>query len=302
MAFLSSRVALTCNPYDRPLTREELRRLVAGQHGLIAMLTDRIDAELLDATPTLKVVANYAVGYNNIDIAAARARGVAVTNTPGVLTDATADLTWALILGTTRRLGEGERLARSGTWTGWVPTQLLGMDLRDAVLGVVGMGRIGRAVASRAPAFGARVMFSTRRPPADVPAEWRVASLPDLLAQADIVSLHVPLTDDTRHLIGRKELALMKPTAYVVNTSRGPVIDEAALADALQAGRLAGAGLDVYEEEPRIHPRLLACANALLLPHLGSATAGTRERMAMMAIENLLAGLEGRRPPNLIDA
>jgi glyoxylate reductase len=283
------------------LTSKELRRLIAGQQGIIAMLTDRIDADLLDAAPTLRVVANYAAGYNNIDVAAARARGIAVTNTPGVLTDATADLTWALILGITRRVGEGERLLRSGRWNGWVPTQLLGMDLRDAVLGIVGMGRIGRAVASRAMAFGTRVIFTARRPLADVPADWRAASLPDVFAQADVVSLHVPLTEDTRHLIGPPELAMMKSTAYLINTSRGPVVDEAALADALQSGRIAGAGLDVYEEEPRVHQRLLACENALLLPHLGSATTGTRERMAMMAIDNLLAVLDGRRPPNLVE-
>lgn len=301
MEVLSSRVALTCNPYDRPLTRDELRRMIAGQHGLIAMLTDRIDTDMLDAAPQLKVIANYAVGYNNIDVAAARARGVMVTNTPGVLTDATADLTWALILGITRRIGEGERLVRSGRWNGWVPTQLLGMDVRDAALGIVGMGRIGRAVASRAAAFGMRILFASRRSPDDVPAGWHARSLPDLLAQADVVSLHVPLTKHTRHLIGARELATMKPTAYLVNTSRGPVLDEAALADALRSGRLAGAGLDVYEEEPRIHPGLLACDNALLLPHLGSATAGTRERMAMMAIDNLLAVLEGRHPPNIVE-
>ncbi len=302
MAALSSRVALTFNPQDRPLTRDELRRMVIGQQGVITMLSDGIDAELLDSAPTLRVVANYAAGYNNIDVTAARSRGIAVTNTPGVLTDATADLTWALILGITRRVGEGERLVRSGRWTGWAPTQLLGMDLRDALLGIVGMGRIGRAVASRAHAFGMRIIFTARRPLADVPPDWRAASLPHLLAQADVVSLHVPLTEHTRHLIGAGELAMMKPTAYLINTSRGPVVDEAALADALRSGRIAGAGLDVYEEEPRIHPELLACTNALLLPHLGSATTGTRERMAMMAIDNLLAALDGRRPPNLVDA
>ncbi len=301
MTALSSRVALTCNPHDRPLTSDELRRLIVGQQGVISMLTDRIDAELLDAATSLKVVANYAVGYNNIDVAAARARGVAVTNTPGVLTDATADLTWALILGVTRRVGEGERLVRSGRWNGWVPTQLLGMDLRDAVLGIVGMGRIGRAVASRSQAFGMRVIFTTRRPLADGSVDWRAASLPDLLAQADVVSLHVPLTEHTRHLIGTGELAMMKSTAYLINTSRGPIVDEAALADALRSGRIAGAGLDVYEEEPRVHPDLLACDRALVLPHLGSATTGTRERMAMMAIENLLSALDGRRPPNVVE-
>jgi glyoxylate reductase len=300
MALLSSRVALTCNPHDRALTHDELRRMIAGQHGVVAMLTDRIDAEALNAAPTLRVVANYAAGYNNIDVAAARARGITVTNTPGVLTDATADLTWALILGITRRVGEGERLVRAGRWTGWSPTQLLGMDLRGGVLGIVGMGRIGQAVASRAKAFGMSIVFTAPRPMADLDPDWRAASLPDLLATADIVSLHVPLTEQTHHLLGADQLTLMKPTAYVVNTSRGSVIDEAALAETLDAGRIAGAALDVYEQEPRIHPRLLSSERTLLLPHLGSATTETRERMGLMAIENLLAALEGRRPPNPI--
>lgn len=275
--------------------------MIAGHHGLVAMLTDRIDAEVLDAAPTLRVVANYAAGYNNVDLTAARARGIVVTNTPGVLTDATADLTWALILGITRRVGEGERLVRAGRWTGWAPTQLLGFDLRGAVLGIVGMGRIGRAVASRAKAFGMRVAFTARRPMPDVNPDWRAASLPDLLATADVVSLHVPLTDQTRHLLGADQLAMMKPTAYVVNTSRGSAIDEVALADALEAGRIGGAALDVYEREPQVHPRLLSSERALLLPHLGSATTQTRERMGSMVVENLLAVLEGRRPPNAVD-
>lgn len=298
MALLSSRVALTCNPNDRPLTRDELRALVVGQHGLIPMLSDRIDASVFDAAPTLRVVANYAAGYNNIDLEAARARGIVVTNTPGVLTDATADLTWALILGITRRVGEGERLVRGGRWTGWVPTQLLGTDIKGTVLGIVGMGRIGRAVASRAKAFGMRVFFTARRPAVDLDADWRSVSLHELLSESDVVSLHVPLTEQTKHMIGPEELGMMKSTAYLVNTSRGPVIDEAALAGALHGGRIAGAGLDVYENEPRVHPDLLTAERALLLPHLGSATVETRERMAMMAIENLLTALEGRRPPN----
>jgi glyoxylate reductase len=298
MALLQSRVALTCNPHDRALTRDELRHLIIGQHGVITMLTDRIDADLLDAAPDLKVVANYAVGYNNIDLEAARARGVTVTNTPGVLTDATADLTWALILGITRRIGEGERMVRAGQWTGWAPTQLVGMALRDAVLGIVGIGRIGRAVGSRARAFGMRVVYTARRPMPDADPDWTAVGLAELLATADVVSLHLPLTDATRHLIGAEQLAAMKPTAYLINTSRGPVLDEAALAAALRNGHIAGAGLDVYEREPAIDAGLFACDNALLLPHLGSATTETRERMGAMAIENVLAVLDGRQPPN----
>lgn len=301
MAHLQSRVALTCNPHDRALSRDELRRLIHGQHGVIAMLTDRIDADLLDVAPDLKVVANYAVGYNNIDVAAARARGVTVTNTPGVLTETTADLTWALILGITRRIGEGERLVRAGQWTGWAPTQLLGMALRDAVLGIVGMGRIGRAVGARARAFGMRVIYTTRRPMPDADPDWTAVTLPELLATSDVVSLHVPLTDATRHLIGAEQLASMKPTAYLINTSRGPVVDEVALVAALRNGLIAGAGLDVYAREPAIDAGLFACESALLLPHLGSATTDTRERMGAMVIENVLAVLEGRRPPNPIE-
>jgi glyoxylate reductase len=302
MALLQARVDLTCNPHDRALTRDELLRLIRGRHGIIAMLTDRIDAEVLDAAPGLKVVANYAVGYNNVDVASARARDIAVTNTPGVLTDATADLTWALILAVTRRLGEGDRLVRAGGWTGWAPTQLLGMELRDAVLGIVGMGRIGRAVASRARAFGMRVIYTARRPGPDVDPDWRPVALNELLTAADVVSLHVPLTDATRHLIGAAQFAAMKPSAYLINTSRGPVVDEAALVVALEAGRIAGAGLDVYEREPALQAGLSACENALLLPHLGSATVATRERMGAMVVENVLAVLEGRRPPNPIEA
>jgi glyoxylate reductase len=297
---LQDRVSLTCNPHDRALTREELLRTVSGKHGVIAMLTDRIDAEVFDAAPSLKVVANYAVGYNNIDVAAAKARGITVTNTPGVLTDATADLTWALILGVTRRIGEGDRLVRAGRWTGWSPTQLLGTELGNSVLGIVGMGRIGRAVASRARAFGTRVVYTARRPIPDLDPDWRAVSLNEMLAEADILSLHVPLTDATRHLIGAEQLAAMKPTAYLINTSRGPVVDEAALVAALTGGRIAGAGLDVYEQEPAIHPGLFACENALLLPHLGSATIETRERMGAMVVDNVVAVLERRRPPNPI--
>jgi glyoxylate reductase len=295
-------VDLTWNPHDRALTRDELLRMINGQRGVVTMLTDRIDAEVLDAAPDLTVVANFAVGYNNIDVAAAKARGVTVTNTPGVLTDATADLTWALILGVARRLGEGDRLVRAGRWTGWSPTQLLGMELRDAVLGIVGMGRIGRAVASRARAFGMRVIYTARRPSQDLDQDWTAVALMDLLTTADVVSLHVPLTDATRHLIGAEQFAAMKPSAYVINTSRGPVVDESALIEALRSGRIAGAGLDVYEHEPEIHADLSACENALLLPHLGSATTATRERMGSMVVDNVIAVLEGRHPPIPVEA
>lgn len=301
MALLQSRVDLRCNPHDRPLTAEELRRLAFGVSGIVATLNDRLDAQVFDEAPNLRVVANYAVGYNNIDLAAAGSRGIIVTNTPGVLTDATADLTWALIFAVTRRLGEGERLVRGGGWTGWSPTQLLGLDLRDATLGIVGMGRIGRAVGLRARGFGMRVLYASRSEPRDIDPAWRRASLAELLSEADVVSLHVPLTSETHHLIGARELAALKPTAYLINTARGAVVDEAALAEALRHGTLAGAGLDVYEHEPVIHPELLASDKTVILPHLGSATEGTRERMGTMVMENLLAVLEERAPPNPVE-
>ena len=298
MAYLESRVDLSCPGRDRPLSKPELLAAIAGKVGVLSTLADTIDAEVFDAAPELKVVANYAVGYNNIDLVVARERGIVVTNTPGVLTDATADLTWALILGACRRLGEGERLMREGRWTGWAPTQLLGADVAGATLGIVGMGRIGRAVARRAAGFGMGVLYTARHPEPEADPAWRMLPLGTLLAESDIVSLHVPLTAETRHLIGARELSSMKPTAYLINTARGPVVDEAALAAALHARTIAGAGLDVYEQEPTVHPALLACENTLLLPHLGSATTATRERMGRIAADNLLAVLEGRTPPH----
>ncbi len=302
MLYLQSQVDLTCNPHDRPLSPAELIELIRDRTGVLTTLADIIDTDVLRASPALKVVANYAVGHNNIDLGAARERGIVVTTTPGVLTDATADLTWALVLGVCRRIGEGERLVRSGNWAGWAPTQLLGTELAGATLGIVGMGRIGQAVARRGNAFGLRVLYTSRRaPPAAEPA-WRMVPLSVLLSESDIVSLHVPLTPETHHLIGGRELASMKPSAYLINTARGPVVDEAALAEALRAHTIAGAGLDVYEREPTIKPALLACENALLLPHLGSATTMARERMGRMAVENLLAVLEGRKAPNAVDA
>lgn len=298
MAYLASRVDLSCPALGRPLSKPELIAAIAGQVGVLSTLADTIDAEVFNAAPALKVVANYAVGFNNIDLVAARERGIVVTNTPGVLTEATADLTWALILGICRRVGEGDRLVREGRWTGWAPTQLLGADVAGATLGIVGLGRIGRAVARRAVGFGMGVLYTARRVVPEADPAWRMVPLATVLAESDIVSLHVPLTADTRHLIGARELSSMKRTAYLINTARGPVIDEAALGAALRARTIAGAGLDVYEHEPAVHPDLLACENALLLPHLGSATTTTRERMGQMAADNLLAVVEGRAPPN----
>jgi glyoxylate reductase len=275
------------------IPREELLARVAGKQALVCLLTDTVDAAVLDAAgPSLKVVANVAVGYNNIDVAACRARGVVATNTPDVLTNACADFTWALILAITRRLSEGERVVRAGAWTGWALDYMLGTELRGKQLGIVGMGRIGHAVAERAPVFGMQVAYSARRPVNLAGASY--LPLDRLLATSDVVSLHCPMTDETRHLIDETALMRMKRTAYLINTSRGPVVDEAALARALRDGRLSGAALDVYEREPIVHPDLLTLENVLLIPHLASATTETRTAMADLAVSNALAVLEGR--------
>jgi glyoxylate reductase len=271
-----------------PLSHEELVRRIAGKQAVISSVTDRVDEAVLEAGSGLRVIANIGVGYNNIDVAAARARGIIVTNTPDVLTGATADFTWALILAITRRVGEGERLVRRGEWTGWAFDQLLGMELRDRQLGVVGYGRIGRAVAARAAAFGMRVVHTGR--------EGDSLTLDRLLSTSDVVTLHVPLRDDTRHLIDQAALARMKRSAYLVNTSRGPVVDETALVWALKNRIISGAALDVYEREPQIEPALLALDNVVLAPHLGSATTDTRTAMADLAARNAIAVLTGSPP------
>jgi glyoxylate reductase len=277
------------------IPRHELMSRVAGTDALVCLLTDTIDAGVLDAAgPSLKVVANVAVGYNNIDVAACRARKVVATNTPDVLTNACADFTWALILAVTRRLGEGERVVRAGKWAGWGLDYMLGMELRSKQLGIVGMGRIGRAVAGKAPAFGMRVAYSARKP-LDLPGAEHM-TVDRLLATSDVVSLHCPMSDETRHLIDGRALLRMKRSAYLINTSRGPVVDEGALAVALREGRLAGAALDVYEREPIVHPDLLPLENVLLIPHLASATTETRTAMADLAVSNALAVLGGQPP------
>ena len=277
------------------IPREELLMRMAGKHAVVCLLTDAIDAGVLDAAgPQLKIVANVAVGYNNIDVPACRARGVAVTNTPDVLTNACADFTWALILAVTRRLGEGERVVRAGAWGGWALDYLLGMELRGKQLGLVGLGRIGRAVAEKAPAFGMKVAYATRTP-ADITGATHLP-LDRLLASSDVVSLHCPMTPETRHLIDQKALTKMKRSAYLINTSRGPVVDEGALAWALQERLIAGAALDVYEKEPAIHAGLMTLENVLLIPHLASATTETRTGMADLAVSNAIAVLNGQPP------
>ena len=285
---------------DAPTPRDELLASVAGAEGIVAPLVDRVDAELLDAAgPGLKVVANVAVGYDNVDLAACAERDVVVTNTPGVLTDATADIAMALVLMSTRGLGAAERRVRTRVpWT-WSLTGDLGTGLRGKTLGIVGPGSIGLATARRAKAFGMEVLLSGRSDPDPGVVEGlaaRLVDLEELITASDVVSLHCPLTPETRHLIGADELRLMKPTAHLVNTARGPVVDEAALVAALESGEIAGAGLDVYEDEPRVHPGLLGRDDVVLLPHVGSATAETRAAMADLAVDNVLAVLAGRGP------
>jgi lactate dehydrogenase-like 2-hydroxyacid dehydrogenase len=272
----------------------ELVARVAGKQALVSMITDAVSRDVIEAGGDLKVIANAAVGYNNIDVAAARERGIVVTNTPGVLTDATADLTWALILGITRRIGEGERLVRRNGWKGWTFDFMLGAELRGKQLGIVGYGGIGRAVAARGRAFGMRVAYTSRTPKNEPDAE--AMPFDRLLATSDIVSLHCPLTPETRHLIDQPALARMKRSAYLINTSRGPVVDEKALAWALRTHLIAGAGLDVFEEEPKVEPELLTLENVMLVPHLGSGTVETRTAMADLAARNVAAVLSGQRP------
>jgi len=276
---------------DGPMPRDEMMARLAGKQALVSMVTDTVDAAVIEAGSELRLIANVAVGYNNVDVAAARARGIVVTNTPDVLTDATADFTLALILAVTRRLGEGERMVRRGAWKGWAFDQLLGMQLRGRQLGIVGFGRIGQAVAARAAAFGMTIVHSSRPG-----AGARDSGLDRLLSSSDVVSLHVPLSAETRHLIGQTEFARMKRSAYLINTTRGPVVDEAALAWALRNRLLAGAALDVYEREPEVHTDLLSLENVVLAPHLGSATTETRTAMADLAASNVIAVLGGQAP------
>jgi glyoxylate reductase len=289
--------------YDGPgaMPRDRLLAEVAGKSGVITLLTDRVDDEFLEAAgPRLVIVANYAVGFDNIDLDACARRGVLASNTPDVLTDSTADAAFALMMAAARRVAEGDRFLRAGTPWIWGPLMMLGQDVHHATLGIVGFGRIGQAVARRARGFSMRVLYyGTRRAAAEMESEFgaEYRELDDLLRESDFVSLHTKLTPRTRHLINAERLGVMKPTAVLVNTSRGPVVDEQALARALKAGQIFGAGIDVFEREPVVHPELLECENAVVIPHLGSATVRTRLAMANLAVDNLLARLDGRRPP-----
>ncbi|HYB74784.1 MAG TPA: D-glycerate dehydrogenase [Candidatus Sulfotelmatobacter sp.] len=291
------------NEPNRPLPRAEFLARLRGCQGLVCLLTDVVDDEVL-STPGLKIVSNVAVGFNNIDVAAATRRRVLATNTPGVLDDTTADLAFALLMATARRIVEADRFLRSGRWQGWDLLQFLGHDIHGKTLGICGLGRIGKAVARRARGFDMRLLYTdVQRAPEAVERELNVTFVDKdaLLREADFVTIHVPLFPETRHYISDRELNLMKPTAILVNAARGPIVDEAALARALKQQRIAGAGLDVYEEEPKVHPGLLGLDTVVLLPHIASASVETRTRMATMAAENVVAGIAGRRPPNLLN-
>jgi len=302
MAIVRERFRLVQEPLDTLPSPSALREGLGRSDAAIVTLGDRIDAEAIHAVTRLKILANYAVGYNNIDLVAARECGLIITNTPDVLTDATADLTWALILATARRIVEGDALVRSGRWPGWSPTQLLGAEISGKTLGIIGMGRIGQAVAGRAMGFRMPIRYHSRQPIAtsSLPREWEYRSLQDLLGEADIVTIHVPLTPATHHLIGARELAWMKPTAFLLNTARGSIIDEGALVDALKTGVIAGAGLDVYEQEPAMYSGLAQLKQVVLLPHLGSATLHARVQMGLVCLENIQAVLDGHPPLNRI--
>lgn len=291
---------------DLPPPRDELLRAVAGCDGVLTLLTDRVDDEFLDAAgPQLKVVSNYAVGFDNVDVPACTRRGIPVGNTPGVLTETTADLAWALMMAAARRLPEGDRYVRAGKWKTWGPLLLLGPDVHGSTLGVVGFGRIGQAIARRAAGFGMTILYhDVHRAEAAVEAAYSATFLPleELLAQSDFVSLHVNLTPETRGLMNAEKLGWMKPTAVLVNTSRGPVIDQPALADALRSGKLFAAALDVTDPEPMApDDPLLSLDNCLVVPHIASASLATRSKMAEMAAANLLAGLRGERLPTPVN-
>ncbi|MDD3680026.1 D-glycerate dehydrogenase [Mesotoga sp.] len=298
---LLKRFDVEVNTEDRFLQKEEIIQKAKDAAGLVTLLSDKIDAEVFESLPKLKVIANYAVGYNNIDIDEARKRGIRVTNTPEVLTDATADLTLSLMLAVSRRIVEADRFVREHRFVGWKPDLFTGPSLSGKTLGIIGLGRIGKAVAERAKAFGMNIVYCNRKPL--LPSEEekfnvRYLSLEELLRSSDFISLHVPLTRETYHLLNEKRLSMIKTGAVLINTARGPIVNEAALIESLRSGRLAAAGLDVYEEEPEVPQELIDLGNVVLLPHIGSATKEARTEMAIMVGRNVAAVLEGKEPPN----
>lgn len=304
LALLAQHCELSTNQEDIPFSPEVMKQKVADKDGVLSFSPDHVSAEVIAAAPRLRVIANCAVGFNNVDVAAASARKIMVTNTPGVLNDSTADLTWALLLSTARRIPERERFVRSGRWGGVRFIRDLALDVHHRTLGIIGMGRIGQVVARRALGFDMRVIYNddVRLSPAQEAAcNATYVGREELLRQADFVTVHVPYLPETHHLIGAKEIALMKPTAIVINAARGGVVDELALIEALKNRRLGGAGLDVFEGEPQVRPELLQLDNVVLAPHIGSATDETRRNMANLAARNLVAALRGERPPNLVN-
>ncbi|MFQ5596937.1 MAG: 2-hydroxyacid dehydrogenase [Nitrospiria bacterium] len=300
---LSERFDLRYERSDRSLEKDAIKKGLRDSEGLISMLSDPIDREVIEAGNRLKIIANYAVGYNNIDLLAAKERSIAVTNTPGVLTETTADLSWALLTAVARRIPEADRWVRDGKWQGWAPTELLGHDIHNKTLGIIGMGRIGQAVARRAGGFSMRVIYTSRTRRSDIETSLGIhcVSLDELLRTSDFVSLHLPLTDASTHLIDRRAFQKMKTGAFLINTARGPIVDENALVDALMDGDIAGAGLDVYENEPEITQKLLRMDNVVALPHIGSASHETRVAMGKRVLENLIALFSNRRPPNMVN-
>jgi len=299
MAQLSATCDMEANREDRPMDRKRVLEKIADREGLLSVITDNVDAELMDRAPGLKIISNLAVGTNNIDVAAATARGIVVTNTPGVTTEPTADLTLGLILAVARRIVEEDRLTREGKFQFWAPMLFLGRSVAGKTLGIIGFGAIGQAVAKRARGFGMRILYHQRRRLDESSEREKGIEYADfgrLLAESDFVSLHVPLTEKTRHLIGTGELRQMKPSAFLINASRGPVVNEKELVEALRTDVIAGAGLDVYENEPALTPGLTDLPNVVLTPHVGSGTIEDRTLMARMATENLLAGLKGEIP------
>jgi glyoxylate reductase len=301
---LQEKYQVEMNHEDRPLDHQTLITGVKDKQGLLSMFTDNISEEVLAGAPHLKMIVNFGVGYNNIDVRAATARGIMVSNTPGVLTNATAELAFTLILSISRRLVEGDRMVREGRFKFWAPMLFLGREVTGKTIGIIGMGQIGKAVAVRAGAFDMRILYHNRKriaPEEEKNLRAEYVDLQTLLEESDFVSLNVPLTEQTRHLIGKDELSQMKTTAFLVNTARGPVIDEKALVEALKAGKIGGAGLDVYENEPFLTPGLAELDNVILLPHVGSGTLETRIKTGTLAVKNLIAGLAGGIPPNLVN-
>lgn len=302
IAILKNHFSVRINKLDRDLTSHELLDGLRGAFGVVGMLGNRFDREFISKLDTVKVISNFAVGYNNVDIDAATEKGIAVTNTPGVLTDATADLTFGLLLAASRRIVEGDKLIRARKFRGWTPLLMLGHEVSGKTIGIIGGGRIGAAVAARAKGFGMRILYSSHRPNTDIDAlGGTFTRFAQLLTDSDFISLNVPLTEETRGMIGRREIGMMKPSAVLINTARGEVMDEKSLIAALKRKKIAGAGLDVYVNEPKINPEFLKLNNVVLAPHLGSSTLETRARMSELAALNVVAILKGERPPAIVN-